>query len=322
MTFPSYPTATHTWTVDNRITTGYPTPTDHNKMLLLNLKAALVAVGWTIVNSCDGTAVGVGDLWLDAYGNPDPTKLVWYWTPYNHSWMQFTDGFQWMVFDLVSSYAGGQQGTLMDIKIADTPFTGGAVNARPTNANEFTLLARDGCWGGQIATTTQKTYVWRASDDGRTRVIMTISGGSVWQYYFIDWQHYHTNGYDETPNRRVYACKTLIPNYANINAMQNLLAVYATESYPIAIATIGYGGTSGTQIGSQSFHELCPYDSSYDYVPIMDAWTYSSSTVGIGGKIDDLWVCGSAVASADTFNSRALVTFGNLVYPWDGSTPV
>jgi hypothetical protein len=66
------------------------------------------------------------------------------------------------------------------------------------------------------------------------------------------------------------------------------------------------------------------FDSSWPFFPIGIASTQASHR-GRHGTLYDIWWGSSATASADTYpadGSRQFAQLGNIILPWDGSTPL
>lgn len=317
MAFPSYPTRTRTWSFSNTTISGEPNQYTHNRKLLLAFKNALQSLGWTAVNSSNGSIVLSGDTW-GTIGD-----LNWYWEPYEHSWLQLYDGnYTYLVIDLVNSFdRTGQNGYYLSMYISPGEFTGGTLGHRPHNSTyEFTLLPIDGIWGGygSLPPSGENLHVM-VSDDRRTRVFMTVAG-NVWQFYLFEWVSVTSNSYATI--KRAYTTKTLDPTLENLSSLQNITCIYSISplyTFPFALTTIGYGGSSGSTIERQLFTNFNPATVG-SYAPIVDIWAYSQTTHGIAGKIEDLWFTGGAgMVSYATFDNHNFIVFGSLVVPWDGT---
>lgn len=295
----------------------YTTAYTQGKNTLFPIKSLMVGFAlspWTVVRSCNGVDDPQNsDLWVDA------DDLVW--STGNHSWIVLKQPGILSNFQLCLDLS--RPATVeMDVVVSEAAgFTGGTKSARPTATDEV-YVRNNGKWGCQYDTRTQRIHMWHATDGSATRCLITSSDGG--QAGFFD------------------VCKPVQP-----------------ISYWSNPWVMGWEGTDATASGTYTSHENLSYADFWysnrerlfalsemygsklvlDNLPLADALLpgapFGISPIGLGstvtgfrggvkGVIPDMWFFSESndMNLVPDDGSGQFVVWGEMLFPWDGTTPL
>ena len=342
------PTLTRTWQFNvNNVVFGTTTQpggaTDgpgFRRQLLMDIKEALTGFAanpWTVTRSA-GFSSGYnasGDAWgtnIDEIRWANSTGGTRSWTVLRNT----TLGLEFC-FDCFNS--NNRDGAMADVYIARVadPFTGGATNARATSPTEIQILdgtntSDFGSWGSGADNNAARVYalhVMHSTDGLATRVFICLNNAIIgfWQFEAIaNTVGSPTNG---------YVARVRAPSLNDSAASANLDHIYTnarTKGIDNSSAGVDYYlATPGNNFANTNFTTRMepgtnPYDGRLPLAPVGVAST-TAGWVGFFGEISDMWFGVSQDGAGYTgrgypTSTRALMQFGDVVVPWDGSVPL
>jgi hypothetical protein len=312
---------------------------------------------WTVHSSCIASKIippeSPPQIWL--YGPGD------FWSGPSWSQFLFTDGSNhpWIVFN--APVGGGQllfdlySGTSNCVTIwsGSGLFTGGSPDAAPEAADGQVIYgygfgaqqahgwldARNYASSGQIHMI--------HSTDGEVSMFLCCAGGTlsgVWLFckaadpepgWLSPYVFYSLDCADSSRESLTYTeglvqeggilypyGHSKIENVAGLGYPFNMgfcsegtkLAV--DQSEPIGEKWAGANGISG-------LYPMTPlYFASFDIQDALGAVVYNAGVQGVIGRVPDIYATAESLNTGHTFDSASWAVMGNVVIPWDGSTPV
>jgi hypothetical protein len=286
-----------------------------NQDYIFKLKQFLIGFAtnpWTVWGSSDSVNYSGGgvDYWVDS------SDLIW--GSGAHSWIvlqQAGIGTNFSIcFDLL--YTSYQNWTLVVSPVAG--FTGGSASSRPTASDEVVLVSNS-YHGGQTSAFTGKLHVCQANDGSCTRWVLN-RGGDCSAFGIFDKPKSPFTGW---LNPSIFGFKGSISGGAcsisQWNDTANLKSRVSTN-FSLYMTCEGWQASIGSDLGVAD-------EDSGDW-PVMPIGLASETPGYRGhfkGSIYDLWWGPTALNTADTFpenSSRQFVVFDDLIFPWNGSTPL
>lgn len=269
---------------------------------------------WTVSGSSDSTTAG-----MDNTNRWDAdSKLVW--AGGTRSWIVLRQTGVGATFEVCIDLSSSSSSQLTFV-FSHVGFTGGSTSARPTAADEAVVL-NNGTWchGADVASV---IHAMQSNDGQLTRVHVVSVSTQQNTFWLIDLPADSSSGWT-TP-------AVVTARGANSGVIGTL------STYNAAAASVGrhtasmnlhwtaeFAGSfvlpSSSNIGNVA-NEL---SSSWEVYPIGLA-CLSSPRRGRHGRMVDIWWAPEGVAHGDTYpgdSSRQFVSFGNMVFPWNGSVPV
>jgi hypothetical protein len=342
------PTLTRTWQFDvNQVVIGSTTQpggaTDgpgFRRQLLMDIKESLTGFAtnpWTVTRSA-GFSSGYnasGDAW-----GTDIDEIRWAnSTSATRSWIVLRNSTLGLEFCFDCYNSSFVDGSLADVFIARTgdPFTGGSTTARATSPTEIQILsgtdfASFGSWGAGAGDATARAYtlhVMHSTDGLATRVFICLNTNVIgfWQFEAI------ANAVGSPTNG--YVARVRASTSSDTATSANLDHVYTnarTKGIDNSNAGVDYYlATLGNNFASTTFTTRMnpgtnPYDGRLPLAPVGVAST-TAGWVGFFGEIADMWFGVSQDGAGYTgrgypTSTRALMQFGDVVVPWDGSVPI
>jgi len=338
------PVLERTWQfANNTVITGETTQaggttdgTEYRKNLLLHLKNTLTGFAlnpWTVAGSSSfallaGAMDGV-DRWSTIADLRWSSSLSG-----QRSWIVLQNsqlGIQ-LLFDCYNSANFDGAGAQAFVAPVGTPFTGGSVTARPTSAAEVQILSGTattrGGWGSGDDTNTPRTYLVHIqhSADGKATRVVTIFNGVTIGFWLFDeivdtpglvlthpWvARIEQSGTDDTDSI------TLATTYDGAHTAGRSNAG-AKVDYYLAQPSSAWRNLSASELLTTPN----PYDGRLTLSEVGLACQTAGWT-GFFGRVADLWYAPTAGYTGRGYpaSSNALVQFGVLVFPWDGSVPL
>lgn len=313
------PVLDKTWQFDvNNELTSLANATHDNAQLLIGIKDALIGFAlnpWTVVASSDSVVANSSDNWSDP-----TTDLVWANSPTPHSWIQLRQEEIDTNFEILIECPAGYQ----DLTLVMSPkagFTGGDVTTRPTASDEVILL-NDTRWLDSAVTFDARFHVIQSTDGECTRIVAyasTLTGGPRLMWIFdrvkdpvSGWTTPAIGSADNSTVSGRYALLYDIDDHTH-GYQNGPFDVYLTcESYKYVTGALGVILTGPNSI-----------DGTY---PMMGIGVHSETPGNRGrhGTIYDLWWGLQSVADLETYGgeSRTFAQFSDLIFPWNGTTPI
>jgi hypothetical protein len=333
---------------DNTIDAGTNAHRDRRN-LLLNIKDQMIAAGtsnvgtttggsitaWTVTQSCNGTAVNSsGDNWSTN------TDLQWDTSGNTHSWIVLqqtgiSSNFQ-VCFDLVQNNNTDDGGGI-GCYVAPAGYnTDGTTSSRPTpSTTDGELALRVGAlWGGGSTGGAGRAFswnMWRSEDGEVTWVVIFYADNPVGCWMFCSPQN-PSSGWSGVQFVASVLGEDDGLQTTNINDWYDTPALRTWRSNRISTAD------------SFNITELYMSCDTFGGGPISEVLTvanqisgeYALSPVGLvcidpgftgrmGTMYDLYWgqdALGNPVDNYPSGGSKTFIQIGELVFPWDGSTPV
>lgn len=310
---------------------------DFGKNLLLHLKNTMIGFSvnpWTVAGSASfDDLVGAMDA-TDRWDSIDDIR----WTDNtgnNRSWIVLENsalGIQFL-FDCVT--INNFDGATASCWVAPTsdPFTGGAINARPTSASEVEILdytqSNAGAWGLGLENNTVRTYIVHAmhSEDGIATRIIIMQNGVPTGWWFFDRIESQVAAMTYPWLARVRAgssdnTSTAIDFAATVFAQQTFGARDDGVGTGYYMATLynNLANASGANLVGTSN----PFDGRITLWPLAIC-SESPAWEGFFGEIYDLFIQDLApgyTGRGYPASSREWMQFGELVFPWNGDAPI
>lgn len=281
-----------------------------NRNVLRLIKNALKGFGsnpWTVVSSSNGTVANSSDNWASAADMIGANPGV------AHSWIVLRQTGIATNFEICLDCSGAGAQVASIVVSPSAGFTGGSTTARPTATDEIAIISA-ATWTANASDVTVRYSVSQSTDGQCTRV-WGAAGGTVAFCWVFDKPADPVTG------------------WTNPSASW---ALAAAPSYSTTVSTSAGRMRSGSTTGSLQL--LCdggtvcaPNDTAWANVAneISSEWALypasfacTTSTIrGRHGRLFDLWLSSSALASGDTFPGDGTATFvqvGIIVLPWNG----
>lgn len=309
------PTPEKTWLLDANVSCpAQGSACATNRYFLLELKDTLIAgtSAWAVKGSSDSATAGMDDVdrWVDV------GDLIW--GTGNHSWIvleqsNIATGFQ-ICIDLGLTATVCNAGYIYVSPSAG--FTGGAINARPTATDEYSVLATTTDLLVLVTDTGTVLDVWRSSD-GQCWRICRFSASAAIVFATIDKAKNPVAGWS-APHVVSWRGN---PTYAALWDSANAKTRIVGNNVSVFLTTEGCGANAA----GEQINVVGDVDAGYLISPIGVLCTTAGSR-GRHGQLFDLWYGPNAnVNTGDTYPndaSRQFIQVGHLVLPWDGSLPI
>ena len=329
----SLPDLENTWQFDvNNANTAGATFATSAAKLLYSIKAALVGFTsnpWTVVSSSNASSYGASDLWLSE------NNITFTNTAANHSWIVLKQTGMASNYQICLDcyFNNTPVGIFVTIMVSPSAgFTGGGLAARPTATDEFPI-------DGTIGTTTPSSpYLFGQPTSGAfasvSHVMMTEAGDATRIVCC----------YNAVSTCYIFFEKIRSPitgvTTPFIHGQQSNVSFPGTNQPSL---TLWYSGQSAIFQQSATHRRVYLTGEAYNgslvssvsaVSDINSAWLFSPvglycNTAGVKGRLgyisDIWWGASSGVGSGDTYpddTTRQFVQFGNMVFPWNGTTPV
>lgn len=324
------PSKSYVYNVNNAVTSGAAV-LDTYRLLIWNLKNALVNGGWTIRSSANGTSASTSppDLW------PNAGSLVW--GSSSRSWIVLRHplGTCEICIDLQSANA-----YFWTLAISRQGYvtTGLSTNSRPaTVASDEQLLASatNSAWGN-----TNQNFVWHyiKSTDDEVHRWFACAADTNPMSLFIDVPQNPVAGWN--------GALAQLPFVAYFAATGSNTNALTTATYSVANSVTRMGDGSGTPVpqatpiatnlylAGESYNGnlltnglTIPNDVTEEY-PLVAPQYVCTGTPGLRGVVGDppdLWFGVSSNALSTAYpagTSYQFVQLGTLVIPWNGTMPI
>lgn len=328
------PTLEKTWQYNvNQTTTGV-SRVDCDRNFLFAIKQSLVGFAsnpWTVVGSSNSTTAGMDavDRWSTA------ANVVWGATGSNaFSWIVLRQNgvhsnFQLLLSCGVFSFASNTF-NLHIVASMGSGFTGGSTTVRPTATDEVELNSNNSQWQfvGNGAANTFRFHVMQSDDGQCTRLVAYSSTliGSAPIFWLFDRMRQPISQISHPVVMSLTSIGSTAITYSNLSASSTYNFGYHNGllKYQFTGERYLHGGNSGL-IGNRPAGQVAN-DFSAEW-PLTSIGLYSPTTTKRGrhGEFFDLYWGPSTLLDGDTFPSngtKQLVEFGDLVFPWNGSTPI
>lgn len=292
---------------------------DNRRILRLHIKDALVGMAllpWTVRYSCDSVTAGTAGDAVDRWDSD--ADLVWANAGSAHSWIVLRQTGVGATFELLISLenSSASGNTLTLVVSPSAAFTGGTTTARPTATDEDVRLS-SATWGG-VASSDQnaKVHVMVSTDGQCSRVIVCTAGFAQTFWLFDKAQNPVTGWTAPSVAIALGASGSTVLTYANLNTTAS------AGGRGVSNMTMFLSGEAANSslIGVlQAF--VNDLDSGHNMGPI-GLLSATTSNRGRHGSLFDLWWGPQVVADGDTYGTKTFVQFGDVIFPWDGSTPL
>lgn len=324
------PTLEKTWQHNVNQTVGSTsTVLADNRDLLLKLKNALIGFSnspWTIWGSNDGAGnFGNGDN-VDRWSTV--SNLIWAASG-NHSWIVLTQsGINTKTSVCIDLYATTSS---FAATIVFSPVNGfgsanggadGTATARPTATDGITIITTTN-WGGSNVAFTGKLHVMLSNDGQCTRVAHCRSSACPMIWVF-DKPKSSISQWSNPVYMILIAntSTTEVITYANLND----LSTYNFTKFGSDNVKLYF--TSDAWVSAMAGENITVADDDTSEW-LMEPIGLASDTVNHRGahkgSVYDLWWSSTALSTGDTFpgdGSKTFAQFGDLIFPWDGTTPL
>lgn len=271
-------------------------------------------VGCSIAGSSDSITAGMDG--ADRIGSA--TEIVG--TTGAHSWIviKFANigGLSWLIdFSTANEYQAA-----MYVSLAG--FTGGTTSTRPTATDEQLVQANT----AQTVTSAhqvKRLHLMHSTDGQQVRIVNT-EGGNIYGWFHAGVAADAITGW----STNVWV-STRWQGSSATNAMHSA-SLWSSSSYGYAwhgsVAGAIYLSAEGANGASLMAGHTYPNDISGEWpiIPI-GIWSPTATMRGRHGRIPDLWFGSASANDGDTMpgdGSRAFAQFNDLIFPWNGSTPL
>lgn len=319
------PTLEKTWDYDfNNLAGNLGNQELDNADTWVKIKDILIGMPggfWSVLASSDGTGgnADLNDNWTDY------TNITWNTAGNAHSWMVLENsatGFQ-ICMDCASSTFSSEQSTVYMSPGGNYALGGVLSNLnRPSAVDEVSLKLLGKT--GYTLPAGRYIHAW-CSDDGEcTRVIVCV-GGAAQQFWLLDQLQNPVEplaGPWSTPFVGVVESSDAIsdlPTYGNYNDRAALHGVYSGE-FLAYMTSEGYASAMAGE-------NLTTVDSLSNAWVMCPIGVISTTALNNGrkGYLSDIWWGSTTRLTGDTYpndGSYQFVQFGDMILPWDGSTPL
>lgn len=277
------PTLSKSWTFNcNNAIAAQGTVLADCQALLFAIINALLATGkWTVAYSCNSTTAGTAGDGVNRWASA--ANLVWNNAGNYHSWIVLKNtnmpgGNYQLCFDLSSTYVN----TMSVVRSVNAGFTGGSTTARPTAADQVTLLS-NASWGGPSPDAAMR-WSTLVSTDGQCTIALIAGSGSVRGFWYF--QQTSTSDAGTTYPFADYVDGAPVPR------------ITAIPVYPLS----GAPGTASIGFVSQLTGLTTPSSITKNW-PIVPACLIGTTTGAFGylGMFQDMWIGSGSVATGDSY---------------------
>ena len=310
-----------------------------SKRLLRTIVDTLISgsspYAWEVRGSSDGVSTSASYLWTD------DSKIVYNSAGNNHSWVHLrqsafggSPGFE-IIIDCTGPAV---KGTCTIVMVNAGGFSGGTITNRPSAVNEIVVDS------SSLSTVDVNCaiHVLRSTDGECSRVVVWDSSSNISNLLIIDkpanavsgWTNpgyvvsmcLNSSGYANSYNNLLVLGSPSIPSYGGKKS-------YGSSSMDLMFTGEGMGykatGTVDYETGICAALSLASTSndltSEWPMFPIGLA-SLTSGNVGRHGSVFDLWWRPNGTsATGETFpatGSAQFVAMGDLILPWNGTTPV
>jgi hypothetical protein len=338
------PTLVKTWqySANQRVVTGGDATNDYRR-LLLAVKNILSGSGSNFSNpwkvAASSNSVTAGKDYVDRWSTSG--NLVWSTTPNGgaHSWIVLTQPQLGASCSLCIDCAapGGaaaiekQLGLFFSLSGGFT--VGGSTTVRPSASDEIVL--RDGTnnptghWFGGINTLISAAAIHGLmSSDGQVTRLIGLSGSTPLIYWTVEALLNPSTGSLVTWSPPAVAIGNGQNSVTSVTAFSLLSSAYNVKAFlgksaqaSITSETAAIVGPLGNyQPVAQQMSGTNEISNNFPLCPLGVA----STTVGVRGRLGtmfDIWFGTPNVATGDTYGTQTFAQFGNIVVPWNGTTP-
>lgn len=313
--------------------------------LIKNAMIGFATLPWTVRYSCNGTTAGTAGDGVDRWTADADIAFQTADTGTARSWivLRNTDGVEILIEARSASTTTGRN--LRIVMSAAAGFTGGTTTTRPTATDEAIVIAGDNAstsaYGQGIAsTTTDRSYAWHVlhSSDGLVTMVVLCFANAACGFWYFGRVSQPVTGWSKPVVAGVFGDASTVPssgpNYPEMFDGTNTDAnnphfvarfpaggarVFASST-AFGDSTAGGSDAAGRRIGTQN--EL----SGEWELPQVGIGCAVSGFRGMshGRLFDTRWIS-SGRNTGDTFpldGSRTRACFGNIVIPWNGTSPV
>jgi hypothetical protein len=317
--------------------------------LLMAIKNQLIASGtsdvgptpggaitaWAVEYSCDGSTAGSAgdnvDRWTDAN-----TDLIFNTSGNAHSWMVLSQsglGIE-VCIDLVQNSNSNDGAEMTVVVSAGAGFTGGSTTARPTATDELGL--RDATqWGSGGNAGGAHAYVWHMwrTEDGEVTYLVIYYNDVPLGFWCFAAPQNPSSGWSGTQFvAAVYGQNSDVLESLNYNDWYDAASMRTYRANRISTAD-AYNITSlyfsADTFGGGPFGQVLTtandLTGEYSLGEIGLVCLESNFRGRMGTMFDLYWGQDALGNPADNYpsgGSKTWVQFGDLVFPWDGATPV
>lgn len=314
------PTLTKTWLFISNAVSSVNQAVGSLTSLLLAGQHAMFALkttltgfatgAWTVQRSSDSVSAGASDYWLAS------TNLIWNAT--TRSWIVLRNaaGAE-LLIDL-----NGASANLISVYFSpQAHFTGGAINARPTAADEQTIQS-GASWAPSSAGWVAKLHVLASSDGYELRVLMAYNGNPTWMLAVGEsknppsvWSNpYWAGALPFTQNDPGCAALTYLIDGTRFRGYVNSASVaFSVGGEACRLASMDWAANNQT-FADEDTGEWPLFG--------MSLWSVTTSHRGRRGEIKDWWWGSITRTTPDTYpgdGSKQFVQWGDTVLPWNGT---
>jgi hypothetical protein len=310
-----------TWQFDINQTAfhGASAQVTHENMLLA-LKESLIGFSsnpWTVIGSCDGTSSAMDgtDYWQDAQDDCN-------WSTGAHSWIVLQQSginpkFQ-VCFDLDDS-------SYTDIIIVVSPVEGfgsanggtdGSTTARPTATDE-NVIANGSDW--TAGSTTNYNYilnVMQSTDGACTRGCILYNNITAALFFFDKVKNPHPSFIEGAVYAYPDGGSAEIATIANWHDGSKFSSTVSGTNGGFYLSTISLNNDCWPQV-IDSPNGLT---NEYEVFPIFLCCGTAGRRGTMGSLYDFWWATETGPSHGDTYDGKKAFQFGQMVWPWDGSS--
>ena len=321
----SLPALTKTWQFSTNNTTGMGAGTtiDINRTWWIGMKNALTSFAsspWTMQYSCNSVTAGTAGDGVDRLTTN--ANIVWGSPGAAHSWMVLRQTGVATNFEMLVSFENASAtGAIIRILVSPSVgFTGGSTTLRPTATDEINLVF--GAWG--IGTAAAIRWHLIQSSDGQCTRMVAYASGTLISTILIEKPVNAVTGW--TSPSLSYANGTSSGvSHGNLGYTTAFLARVGTTIANVALsaeALIGSAGYSTFPSNTSWGNIANEVSGEWPMLPLGAICT-TAPVRGRHGTIQDMWTGSAGANTGDTYpagSSNQFAQFGNLIFPWDGST--
>lgn len=282
--------------------------------LMYKIKASLVGFGstpWTVVSSSDGTSAGAADYWLAA------ANCVWNYSGNAHSWIVLQQSglsnFQACI-DL--NFSSGNPNYLSLFVSFAAGFTGGSTTARPTATDEISILSA-AQWI-DISNTPVDTvlHAMQSTTGENTRLYVCTQSNVRFSMFFEKLADSGLANSTQVAYRRGMLAFSEMYNTAYWVGKKGATTIYGYTGSEYYYNTFVVNANSGSASDISSAYPMTP----------VSVHCETATARGRLGRVVDMWVGSPTFALAATYpatpDNKQFIQIGQIISPWNGSTPV
>lgn len=297
------------------------------KRIVRTAKNSLIGFGtlpWTVRYSCNATTAGTAGDGVDRW----TTDADLTFAATAHSWIVLRQTGIATNFELCIDLNNATPSLATMVVSFSAGFTGGTTSARPTATDESVVVTGAGYLPNNSASSNTSALHVMQSTDGQCTYLILCSNNVAQAFWMFQKPKNPVTGWT---NPSI----SLVVSTANTNANNLLQATYFNISTTNPIKGRGVSnmdiimsaeGHGGGLLSSTANGFIVANDLSTEF-PIFPIGIFSRTTSNRGrhGQIFDMWTGLEAINNGDTYpndTTRQFVTFGNFVFPWNGTVPL